>query len=292
MKHIFKAIFMIGTIVLIYIFRNNISTFIIDEIINKGSNKVLTYNEYYRNDDFLYVQNIDTREATNYQELLNMIYTIINSGDESYSFKCKYENCISDMKNIIDNTNIIANINNFVHPYNSFSTVNIDISTSGLITFYLKKIYTDEEITSVNNYIDNFISQNINDTMDIRTKIKVFHDYIINNTIYDENSNESYTAYSLINTGKAICSGYSDILSIYLTKIGVKNYKITSENHVWNLVFIDNIWLHIDMTWDDPVASDGNQYLLDNFFLIDTNKLFELDNVEHNYNKDIYLEAN
>lgn len=292
MKKIFKTIFMIGTVILVYIYRNNISTFIIDEIVNGGSNKVLSYNEYYRNDDFLYVQNIDTREAKSYQELLNMIYTTLNSGDDSFSFKCSYNKCISDMKNIIDNTNIIANINNFVHPYNSFSTVNIDISTSGLITINSKKIYKDNEIEAVNNYIDDFISQNINDEMDIKTKIKLFHDNIINNTVYDENSNDSYTAYTLINTGKAICSGYSDILAIYLTKLGIKNYKITSENHVWNLVNIDNKWLHIDMTWDDPVASDGNQYLIDNFFLIDTNKLIELDTVEHNYNKEIYLEAN
>ena len=292
MRKILKAIFMIGTIIIVYIFRNNISTFIIDEVINSGSHKVLTYNEYYKNDDYLFVQNIDNRNATNYQELLNIIYTVINSGDNSFSFKCDYNNCISDIKNIIDNTNIIANINNFVHPYNSFSTVNIDVSTSSLITINSKKIYKDNEIEAVNNYIDDFINQNITDEMDIRTKIKLFHDHIINNTVYDENSDDSYTAYTLINTGKAICSGYSDILSIYLTKLGIKNYKITSENHVWNLVYLDGTWLHIDMTWDDPVASDGNQYLIDNFFLIDTNKLFELDTLEHNYNKEIYLEAN
>ena len=102
MKNVFKTIFMIVTIILVYIYRNNISTFIIDDIINGGSNKVLSYNEYYRDDDFLYVQNIDTREAKSYQELLNMIYTTLNSGDDSLSFKCSYNKCASDMKNIID----------------------------------------------------------------------------------------------------------------------------------------------------------------------------------------------
>ena len=45
------------------------------------------------------------------------------------------------------------------------------------------------------------------------------------------------------------------------------------------------------MTWDDPVASDGKQYLIHNFFLISTNELHTLDTVEHNFDNKIYIEA-
>ena len=81
-------------------------------------------------------------------------------------------------------------------------------------------------------------------------------------------------------------------MSIYLNTIGIQNYKVTSENHIWNLVNIDGVWYHLDMTWDDPVASDGNQYLIHNFFLISKNELYNLDKVEHNFDTNIYIEAN
>ena len=95
-------------------------------------------------------------------------------------------------------------------------------------------------------------------------------------TKYDENNSlESYTAYNLITSGISICGGYSDIMAIYLNKLGIKNYKITSENHIWNLLELDGVWYHLDATWDDPVASDGNQYLIHNFFMISTEELLK-----------------
>lgn len=292
MKDVFKILFMFSIVLIVYIYRYNISTFITDEIIYKGSNKVLTYNEYYLDYDYLFVQNTDIDSVENYQDILNIFYSIINSGDDSYTFYCDYDNCLNDVKTLIDDQNIIANINNFVHPFNSFSTINIDVASNGKITIKSKKVYSDDEITFIKDYINSFINSNINDYMSNYDKIKLFHDHIVNNTVYDEDNVEnSHTAYNLITTGKSICGGYSDIISIYLNMIGVQNYKITSENHIWNLVNLDGVWYHLDATWDDPVASDGKQYLIHNFFMISTEELLNLDKVEHNFDTNIYLEA-
>lgn len=293
MKDLFKIVFMICLVLIVYLFRDNISTFIVDEIIYKGNSSVLTYNEYYNDQDFLYVQNIDKNYVENYNEVLNMFYSIINSGDDFFAFQCKYDNCITDITNLIDEKEILANLNNFVHPYNSYANININIKGEK-ITIKIKKAYNEKQIEYINNYIDNFINNNIDDSMSNYDKIKLFHDYVVNNTVYDEdNKSNSYSAYAydLIVTGKSICGGYSDIMSIYLNKLGLLNYKITSPNHVWNFVNLDNTWYHIDVTWDDPVASDGKQYLIHNFFMISTEELLKLDEVEHNFNKDIYLEA-
>ena len=293
MKDILKIAFMISLVIVVYIFKDNISNFIMDNIIYRGSNKVLTYNEYYLDYDYNYVKNIDTPNVENYQEVLNMFYTILNSGDNSYSFNCNYTNCINDVEKLTYQNKDISIINNFVHPFNSFDSINIDITNSGKVTIKVKKAYSDEEIVFVKTYIDNFISVNITNNMSNYDKIKIFHDHIINSTIYDKDGdNDLYTAYNLITTGKSICGGYSDIMSIYLNTLGIQNYKITSENHVWNLVNLDGTWYHLDMTWDDPVASDGKQYLLHNFLLISTNELHRLDKVEHNFDTNIYVEAN
>jgi len=293
MKDLFKISFLLILLVVTYIYRNSIATFITDEVIYKGSNKVLTYNEYYLENDYKYVQNTDLNSASNYQEILNIFYTIINSGDDAFSFNCNYDKCIQDVKKITASKEIIANINNFVHPYNSFDSVNIDINIDGKVTIKIKKVYDEEQIKFIDNYINDFINTNINLSMTNYDKIKVFHDHIINKTKYDENNTfESYTAYNLITSGISICGGYSDIMAIYLNTLGIKNYKITSDNHIWNLVELDGVWYHLDATWDDPVASDGKQYLIHNFFMISTDKLFELDKVEHNFDTKTYLEAN
>lgn len=292
MKDILKIIFMFGLVIVIFIFKDNISSFITNNIIYMGNNKVLTYNEYFLNYDYKYVQNIDTQNVKNYQEVLNMFYTILNSGDNNYTFQCDYDNCMNDVRNLISENEAISNINNFVHPFNSFDTINIDISNNGRITVKNKKTYSEEEIEFIKTYIDTFISSTLNNNMSNQDKIKLFHNHIINNTEYDkDNIEDSHTAYDLIKTGKSICGGYSDIMSIFLNILGIQNYKVTSENHIWNLVNLDGVWYHLDMTWDDPIASDGKQYLIHNFFLISTEQLLKLDTVEHNFNTNVYVEA-
>ena len=292
-RDFFIIIFMFSLVVIVYIFKGDITYFITEKIVYKNSNQVLSYNEYFQQNDYGFVQNTDVTKASNYQDLINLIYTTLNSGDNSYTFYCNYEKCKDDVKTIIsDNSDVITDINNFVHPYNSFSTINIDLTASGKITITVNKVYNDEMIQYINGYLDKFIQNNVNDSMSIKDKIKLFHDHIINNTIYDEaHKDRSSDAYELLSTGKAICGGYSDVMAIYLTRIGVQNYKIVSDKHVWNLVNINGEWLHLDATWDDPVASDGNQYLLDTFFLVNTNKLLELDTVEHTFNKEVFKEA-
>ena len=292
MKDILKIIFMFSLVVVVYIFKDTIANFITDKIIYRETNEVLTYNEYYLSYDYGYVQNIDTETVKSYQEVLNMFYTILNSGDETYSFYCDYDNCLEDVKKLISGNETVSNINNFVHPFNSFSTLNIDISNDGKITVKNKKAYSDIEISYVKEYINTFISSNIKEGMSNYDKIKLFHDHIVNNTKYDENmSDDLYTAYKLLTTGLSVCGGYSDIMSIYLNTLGIQNYKITSEDHVWNLVYLDGVWQHLDMTWDDPVATDGKQYLIHNFFLISSDELHKLDSVEHNFDTNVFKEA-
>ena len=290
MKDLIKILFLFSLVLLVYAFRNNIIFMIYDKFIYQ--NEVLSFNEYYSSNNFAYFQNIDTDKVTNKQELLNILYTIVNSGDNSYSFYCDYETCTQDVREMLNDKEFLPLINNFVHPYNSFETINVSVTSMDRVTIVSKKVYTSGEIETLNVYIDEFISNNIKDNMTSYDKIKAFHDYIINKYEYDEKKGfKSYSAYTLITKGKAICGGYSDLMAIYLNKLGIKNYKISSESHIWNYVYLNGNWYHLDATWDDPVASDGKARLLHNFFMISTEELFKLDDKEHNFDKNIYKEA-
>ena len=260
----------------------------------------LTNNEYSRNYNFQYVSLTDDFFPSNKQELLNLYYTVINSGMNEFTFYCKseYENCINDVKDIGKNQVIVSNINNFVHPYNSFRKIETEIYSIGKVIIKLKEKNYDDEMKTILNYeIDKIIENNIKKGMTNKEKIKVIHDYIINNTKYDADRTDkntikykSDTAYGAIVEGHSICSGYTDAMMLFLERLNIKSYKIASENHVWNYIYLDNKWYHLDLTWDDPVSSDGKDILEHKFFLINTNDLLKLDTSEHTFNKAVYSE--
>ena len=301
MKYIRYFILLTMIVTTVY-FRNDSANYILRKTNPIKKNLVITNNSYYSKNDLKYVSITDDFNVDNKQDILNVFYTILNSGMNEYEFTCdkEYKNCLTDVESIISDNITLASINNLVHPYNSYENISVNISNYGKIDIDIKKVYTDEEINYINNFIKDFINNNITSDMSDNDKIKIFHDYIINNTSFDiEEANNtngkksiSHTAYGLILNHKAICGGYSDVMSIYLYLLDIPNYRISTNEHVWNLVKIDNRWLHLDLTWDDPVTSDGTERLLYDYYLINNKKLFELDSEQHNFNKNVYLEAN
>ncbi len=308
MKKIIVPIISIACIVVVLINIDTISTKIVDMLNHPSMNEIESFNNYYRNANYSFVS--DTKNYVPYgkQDLLNIIYSVINSGVDTFTFYCpkEYVNCISDIDKISDDANLLTHLNNFVHPFNSFTKVNTTISDSGEIILKIKYLYEEQEIEKVNSEVKKLIQQLIKDN--IKTdydKIKVIHDYIVNHTKYDVDNNKknkSYNAYGALFNHLATCNGYTDLMAVFLTNLGYDNYKIATTNeetgktegHVWNAVKIGDEWQHLDLTWDDPVSSDGKDYLYHKYFLISTEELIEADSnitsEEHNFNRKIYTE--
>lgn len=257
----------------------------------------LEKNEYYRNYNFKYVANTDNFTPNTKQDILNIYYTIINSGMENFTFYCPdtYETCLDDVKDIAYNKTVLSNINDFVHPYNSFNQIETSFDSLGEINIKVIHNYTEEMEIILDYKIDEIIKNKITDDMDTVNKIKIIHDYIINNTKYDQNRSDknifeykSNNAYGVLIEGYGICSGYTDSMMLFLEKLNIKSYKVSSENHVWNKVFINNNWYNLDLTWDDPVNSDGSDSLEHTFFLVTDDEMLKNDKTEHTYNEDVY----
>lgn len=261
-------------------------------------------NEYYIEDNFNYVENYTDIGIKNKEELINFIYYTLNSGiphTERY-IKKEYTNYQNDI-NILSSNNgkdfkeIISLLNNFVHPYNSSNNININYGGKYKIGITINKAYTNEEINQINEVVDKVIKEKITNNMPPKEKIKIIHNYIIDNTQYDklkyEDKNDktykSNTAYGVLIEGYGTCNGYADAMAIFLDKLNIINYKISNEKHIWNLVYLDGSWYHLDLTWDDPI-SDIN-INRDIYFLITTEKLEELNDETHNFDKTIYTEA-
>ena len=259
----------------------------------------LVDNEYKKNENYEYVKINNDPKIKNKEELKNAIYTYLDAGWDTYVIKCdsKYLDCTNDVKEIVENKEELTSISNFVHPFNTFEEFNTSISSIGRVTLKRKVRYTDSQRRILNNKVNEIYNNNYDSSKSIKENIKIFHDYIINNSKYDANNTSglsslsSSSAYGVLIEGLGICSGYSDAMSLFLDKMNVRNYRISSNTHIWNFVYVDGEWKHLDLTWDDPVSYDGEDNLLEDYFLISTEELEKKQSTEHIFDKNIYLEA-
>lgn len=266
---------------------------------------IKTGNEYQKDDSFLFVKQVDSYTPYNYEELKNIFYSVLNQGWNEFTFYCpvEYQECLNDVADISYDKLLLSNINNFVHPYNSYTSIKTLFDETGEITIKVTHLYSNEEIDRIDKDIDLLIENVVKDSMSDKEKILALHDYIINNTKYDIERANSETNSSEYDSARilgvlydhyAICSGYADLMAVILEKLNIPNYKISSETHVWNALYLDNEWWHLDLTWDDPISTSGKDILDHSYFLIDSKTLRELDAgiKDHIYDKDIYMEVN
>lgn len=283
-----------------YEYKDDIYMFYQKEILKERDNITIKTNDYYKENDYNYVQNTNDFIARNKNHLKNIFYTIINSGTNEFTFYCDedYKDCINDAVNMVNNKDILSNINNFVHPFNSFDTININYDEYGEIIVKINKVYTEEEIKELNETVDNIINNKIKKSMTNKEKIETIHNYIINKGFYATDKirkkypdKEFNKANDILINKYGLCSAYTDAMALFLYEFGIDNYKIATDSHIWNLVNINDEWLHLDLTWDDPVTENGENKLEIYFLLINNDRLNELDTGKHEFNKDIYKEA-
>jgi len=276
---------------------NNISDYLADFLSEDKKVYISSPNDYTKDYDYKFVQMSNKYIPYSYQGLLNIIFSTLNNGWETFTFYCpdEYTNCYDDVSKLSKDTTLLSNINNFVHPYNNYSKISIANSNTGEVTIKVTKTYTEEDIDKINKGVDEIITSELTNDMSIEDKILKIHDYIINNTRYDVDklNKDSFNAKGPLFNGKAVCSGYSDLMAIFLTKFGVKNYKVASDSHVWNVVYLNDQWLHIDLTWDDPITLNSEVDTLSHqFYMITTAKLLEYNTSDHTFDTTIYQELN
>ena len=299
-KNLIELLVLCIVLLLTCIYQTSIVNFIIENPILEKGVTIGNPNEYALSYSFQYVKNTDDFKVDSKQELLDIIYTGLNYGNDSFYFYCHYDDCEEDVNQLVHTGNL-GNINNYVHPYNSFRKIYVSMNSLRKIELQIEKGYSKQMIESIHTKMQQIKSSIIKPNMTDREKIKAFHDYIIETTKYDSayaqnNMNNidspSHKAVGPLFYGLALCGGYTDVMAIFLDELGIPNYRISSEYHVWNFVKLENTWYHLDLTWDDPVTSDNSDLLLDSFFLISTKTLESLDTSYHTFDKSIFKEAN
>ena len=94
-------------------------------------------------------------------------------------------------------------------------------------------------------------------------KALLIHDRLALLCEYDYTGTDNrYNSYGALVSGIAVCQGYTEAYDYLLEEVGIESYFCSSDklNHAWNIVYINNIPYHVDVTWDDPsweVGEDG-----------------------------------
>ncbi len=117
-----------------------------------------------------------------------------------------------------------------------------------------KFVYGSER-TKITNQIfskaDSWISKaSAGKTTRLEKEIAV-NDIICENVVYGITEN-SMSIYSTFVEGTAVCQGYSLAASLMLNAMGIPTMCVTSKNHEWNKVCLDDgTWYALDVTWND-----------------------------------------
>ncbi len=132
-----------------------------------------------------------------------------------------------------------------------------------------------------------------------------FHDYICDNTVYDNVEPIGYTAYDALVEGEAVCEGYSRAMQLLLMHKGVESYLVTgksvdaqksgedfSEGHMWNVVNIEGNNYYLDVTWDDLDEKDTDEFQHNYFNLTETELLKDHKDLEPAQNNCVSTEYN
>ena len=82
------------------------------------------------------------------------------------------------------------------------------------------------------------------------------NEYFCLNFEYDQ----SYSIYSpelLFSEKTGVCQAYMLGYKAVLDRLGLTSIAVPSDalNHIWNLVYLNGSWYHIDVTWNDPLVN-------------------------------------
>lgn len=128
--------------------------------------------------------------------------------------------------------------------------------------------YISSQAQVIESQLLGIIDSLISPEMNYYQREKAIHDYIVKNYHYDLDktisgkvTEESHCLVGLLENGKGVCDGYSQLFAALClnTKIPCRIVYGAGEggSHAWNIVELYGETYHVDVTWDDPIPDKG-----------------------------------
>lgn len=118
---------------------------------------------------------------------------------------------------------------------------------------------TKEECDVINAQIESYVNEcflGMSEELSDYEKVKYIYDYIILNTEYNLNAEDSQNICSVFLNGESVCMGYARAMQYLLLKQNILCTIVNGtagemEEHAWNLLLLDGQYYHLDVTWGD-----------------------------------------
>ncbi|MGD1815474.1 MAG: transglutaminase domain-containing protein [Pleomorphochaeta sp.] len=140
------------------------------------------------------------------------------------------------------------------------------------------KAYDKEQIRTYNEKLNSIKYKILFDTLG-KSKFEIAKycfDYLVNNSYYDKLNNDQ-SLISILIDGRGVCSSYAksykylmDFFNIPCILVEGK-FVDSDENHIWNMIELNNNWYHVDVTQAD---SSGN-YIDYSYFCVDDKQIYK-----------------
>lgn len=104
-------------------------------------------------------------------------------------------------------------------------------------------------------------------------KLKAFHDHIVLNCTFTKESEYANTTYGALVDGYAQCEGYAFAFDYLCMKADIDCFTVTGTNpegslHAWNMVNMEDMWYHVDCTWDDPIQNPVDTDFIRHYYFL------------------------
>ena len=154
-------------------------------------------------------------------------------------------------------------------------TLNNDMAVSQDIIDYLNEKDIANEISEdslkYQQQVKNIVKSIIKDDMNTNQKIRAIVDYVTDHITYDydvETDEDLLSTYNVEGLkyalqGKGCCINYTALTTALLHEAKINVYDQRSDNHIWNIVKLDNKFYYIDTTYIDCSGMDISNYMSD-----------------------------
>nr|WP_320027282.1 transglutaminase domain-containing protein [uncultured Acetobacterium sp.] len=126
-------------------------------------------------------------------------------------------------------------------------------------------------------------STGIKNGMSEYEKVKYAYEYVIKNTVYEEDLEDDQNIYSVFGKKGSVCAGYSKAIQYLLKRTGIECSYVAGEAigqgaHAWNIVRVDGEYYYLDATWGEFNVADNaepEKSIFYDYFCVTTKELLK-----------------
>lgn len=129
-------------------------------------------------------------------------------------------------------------------------------------------------------------------------KVKYVYDYVIDHTLYKEDSIENQNILSVLLYGESVCAGYAKTVQYLLHQLGIPTSYMSGSSlennvaHAWNMVEIEDEYYYLDSTYGDAQTQNATVELRYAYMNMTSSQMLKLYRTNDSYFENLKVDEN